>query len=184
VTAAVDGLAGDGPVDGFGHSIGATCALGAAARGASLRRLALYEPAGPQTAPAAWREHVTALVAAGKPGLAMRSFLTEIIGLTPADVDALRDAPRGYDVLPIVSATMPREALALSGVDLPALAARVRVPVLLILGADSPVWAAGITRELAAVLPRRRTALLPGQGHDAIESAPSLLTEQLAEFLG
>jgi pimeloyl-ACP methyl ester carboxylesterase len=123
-------------------------------------------------------------VAAGKPGPAMMIFLTDIIGLTPADVNAMRNAPRGYDVLPIVSATMPREARALSSVDLPALAARVRVPVLLILGADSPAWAAGITRELTAVLPRRRTAVLPGQGHEAIESASSLLTEQLAEFFG
>jgi len=184
VTAAVAHLAGDGPVDVFGHSFGATCALGAASLGAPLRRLALYEPAGPQSAPPAWRERVTGLVAAGKPGPAMMSFLTEIIGLTAEQVNGLRNAPRGYDVLPIVSATMPREARALASVDVTALAGAVGVPVLLILGAASPSWAGDITRELTAALPHSRMAVLPGQGHEAIESAPGLLTGQLAEFFG
>ena len=77
----------------------------------------------------------------GKPGKAMMSFLCEIIGLSAARIDELRNAPRGYDVLPIVSATMPREAQALATVDLKALAAHVSVPVLLILGSASPAWA-------------------------------------------
>ena len=63
------------------------------------------------------------MIAAGQPGRAMLSFLTEIIGLSAAEVAALRDAPRGYDVMPIVSATMPRESKALGTVDLSALAA-------------------------------------------------------------
>ena len=53
-----------GPVDVFGHSFGASCALGAAARGAPVRRLALYEPPGPQAAPREWRERVRAMIAA------------------------------------------------------------------------------------------------------------------------
>jgi pimeloyl-ACP methyl ester carboxylesterase len=105
VAAAVASLAADGPVDVFGHSFGATCALGAAAGIAAgtlagtvpLRRLALYEPPGPQTAPADWRERITELVAAGKPGAAMMSFLTEIIGLTASQVNDLRNAPRVCD---------------------------------------------------------------------------------------
>ncbi len=186
VTAAVASLAADGPVDVFGHSFGATCALGAAAGTAAgtapLRRLALYEPPGPQTAPADWRERVTALVAAGKPGAAMMSFLTQIIGLTPGQVDGLRNASRGYDIMPVVSATMPREARALACVDLTALASAVQVPVLLILGAASPAWAGHITGELTAALPGSKVAVLPGQGHQAIDSAPGLITGELTEF--
>jgi pimeloyl-ACP methyl ester carboxylesterase len=113
----------------------------------------------------------------------MMSFLTEIIGLTAEEIDGLRNAPRGYDIMPIVSATMPREARALAEVDLNALASDVTVPVLLILGAASPAWAGDITRELIAALPRSRVAVLPGQGHEAIGSAPEMLTSQLREFL-
>ncbi|HEX5302975.1 MAG TPA: alpha/beta hydrolase [Streptosporangiaceae bacterium] len=122
VAAVAASQAGGGPVDVFGHSYGAVCALGAAAKGAPVRRLALYEPPGPPTVPAQWRARVLPMIEAGQPGRAMVSFLTEIIGLSAEEVDALRDAPRGYDVMPIVSATMPRESEALSTVDLPALA--------------------------------------------------------------
>jgi len=40
------------------------------------------------------------MIADGEPGPAMVSFLTEIIGLTFEQVNELRNAPRGYDVLP------------------------------------------------------------------------------------
>jgi pimeloyl-ACP methyl ester carboxylesterase len=183
VAAVAASLADGGPVDVFGHSFGATCALGAAGQGAPVRRLALYEPAGPQAAPPQWRDRMTALIEAGQPGRAMVSFLTEIIGLTGQRVGRLRNAPRSYDVMPIVSATMPREARALAGADLTALAAGVKVPVLLILGAASPSWAGDITRELTAALPSSRVAMLPGQGHEAIDSAPEMLASQLREFL-
>ena len=172
-----------GPADVFGHSFGATCALGAAARGAPIRRLALYEPPGPATAPREWRDRVRAMIAAGQPGPAMASFLTEIIGLTEEQLIGLRNAPRDYDVMPIVSATMPRESQAIARVDLPSLAASVPVPVLLILGSASPAWARDITGELAAGLPQSTLAILDGQGHDAIDSAPQSLARELAGFL-
>ncbi len=40
------------------------------------------------------------MVANGQVGRAVFTFLTEIIGLTPSEVEALRDAPGGRDVLP------------------------------------------------------------------------------------
>jgi pimeloyl-ACP methyl ester carboxylesterase len=180
VAAVAASLAGE--VDVFGHSFGATCALGAAASGAPVRRLALYEPPGPPTVPREWRDRANAMIADGKPRRAMMSFLTEIIGLSAARIDELRNAPRGYDVMAIVSATMPREAQALATVDLAALAAAVPVPVLLLLGAQSPAWARDITAGLAAVLPQSTLAVLDGQGHEAIETAPELVADQLAGF--
>jgi pimeloyl-ACP methyl ester carboxylesterase len=87
------------------------------------------------------------MIADGRPGPAMASFLTEIIGLSAARINELRNAPRDYDALAVVSATMPREAQA-----------------------------------LAAVLPRSTLAVLDGQGHEAIDSAPDLLASRLAGF--
>lgn len=170
----------EGPVDVFGHSFGATCALGAVAGGAPVRRLALYEPPGPPAVPREWRERAVAMIADGRPGPAVVSFLTEVIGLSAERIDELRNAPRDYDVLTVVSATLPREAQALATVDLPALAAAVPVPVLLILGSQSPAWA----RDITAVLPQSTLAVLDGQGHEAIESAPGLLADRLAGFFG
>ena len=115
----------DGPVDVVGHSIGATCVLGAAALGAPFRRIVLYEPPGPQATQNNWPERVAALVADGQAGRAVFTFLTEIIGLTRGEVETLRDAPGGRDVLPIAAATLPREARALAAADLAGAACHV-----------------------------------------------------------
>jgi pimeloyl-ACP methyl ester carboxylesterase len=171
------------PADVFAHSYGALCTLGAAARGAPFRRIALYEPPGPQTVPREWRERASALVAAGHPGRAMISFLTEIIGLTMAQVSELRDTPGAQDVLPIVAATLPREAGALASADPLALASGLTARVLLLLGETSPAWATDITHALSAALPQATLAVLPGCGHEAIDAAPGLVYREVAQFL-
>ena len=158
-----------GPVDVVGHSIGATCVLGAAALDAPFRRIVLYEPPGPQATPNNWPERVSAMVADGQAG---------------SQVEALRDAPGGRDVLPIAAATLPREARALAAADLTGAARRVRQPVLLLLGTASPSWAGEITRELAAALPVATVTELPGTGHEALDQAPELLVAEVLRFLG
>jgi pimeloyl-ACP methyl ester carboxylesterase len=169
--------------DVFAHSYGALYTLCAAVRGTPFRRIVLYEPPGPQTVPREWRERASALVADGRPGRAMISFLTEIIGLTMAQVSQLRDTPGAQDVLPIVSATLPREAGALSSADPLALAGDVTPPVMLLLGETSPAWAADLTHALSAALPQATLAVLPGYGHEAIDAAPGLVYRELAQFL-
>lgn len=185
--AAVAALLADGqggPVDVFAHSYGATCALGAAAGTAPIRRAALYEPPGPQTVPQEWVERASAMATGGHPGRAMFSFLTEIIGLTPEQIMELRDAPGAQDVLPIVAATLPREARALGSADLVAAARAVTCPVLLLLGSQSPSWAREITHALAAALAAAELVILPGQAHEAVDSAPGLVAAELRRFFG
>ena len=173
-----------GPVDVVGHSIGATCVLGAAALDAPFRRIVLYEPPGPQATPNNWPERVSAMVADGQAGRAVFTFLTEIVGLTRSQVEALRDAPGGRDVIPIAAATLPREARALAAADLTGAARRVRQPALLLLGTASPSWAGEITRELAAALPAATVTELRGSGHEALDQAPELLVAEVLRFLG
>ena len=155
----------------------------AAALGAPMRRIALYEPPGPQATQNNWPERVAAMVADGQAGRAAFTFLTEIIGLTRSEVEALRDGPGGRDVLPIVAATLPREARALAAADLADVARQVRQPVLLLLGTASPPWASQITRELAAELPAATVTELPGTGHEALNTAPDLLVTEVLRFL-
>ena len=124
------------------------------------------------------------MVANGQAGRAVFTFLTEIIGLTRSEVEALRDAPGGRDVLPIAAATLPREAHALAAADLTGTAHRVRQPVLLLLGTASPPWASQITRELATALPAATVTGLPGAGHEALDTAPDLLVAKVLRFLG
>jgi pimeloyl-ACP methyl ester carboxylesterase len=186
IAAVATSLAQDegGLIDIFAHSYGATCTLGAAAREAPFQRITLYEPPGPQTVPREWVDRAVAMIDAGQPGRAMLSFLTEVIRLTVEQIEELRRSPAAQDVLPIVSATLPREAQALATVDLLTLAGAVAVPVLLLQGATSPAWARDISRALAAALPKAELAVLPGQGHDAVDSAPEVVVNELQRFLG
>lgn len=184
VTAMTEHLAGrqGSPVDVFGHSFGAVCALGAAAHGAAVRRLALYEPPGPRTLPLGWLERMRDLVASKQFGRAIFSFLIEIVGLSLEQVEELRDGQQGADPMPVVEHTLVREAEALQVVDLAALSVAVRQPTLLLLGADSPPWAAAETDVVARAL-NAEVAMLLGQGHEAVDQAPALVAGLLRRFL-
>lgn len=173
----------DGPVDVAGQSIGGTCVLGSAARGAPFRRIVLYEPPGPVTVRDDWPARLAAMITAGQTGRAVFRFLTEIIGLTPEEVEGLRDAPGGRDVLAIAAATLPREARALAAADLTGDARKVRQPVGLLPGTASPPWAGEITGELAAALPAARVIPLPGTGHAGLEQAPAKVAAAIRQFL-
>jgi pimeloyl-ACP methyl ester carboxylesterase len=172
----------DAPIDVFAHSYGATCTLGAARVGTPLRRIALYEPPGPQTVSKEWTERATFLISEGKPGRAMFSFITEIIGLSEAQFEEYRNAPSAYDVLPIVTSTLPREAEALSQVDFAELAAQVTTPTLLLLGTLSLSWAGEIVGQLSTTMSNAEVAELIDQGHNAIDKDPELIVKELLRF--
>jgi pimeloyl-ACP methyl ester carboxylesterase len=57
------------------------------------------------------------------------------------------------------------------------------VPTLLLLGGDSPpVYRAGIER-MQSILPGSKIAVLEGQGHMAMKTAPKLFVREIVEFL-
>ena len=191
VRAVVETLANrsGGAVDVLGHSLGAVCALGAACRGAPIRRMVLYEPPGPPTVPADWLRRLHAAIDAGQSGLAVASFLIEVIGLTRERVDELREqtlqsgaGPGLDDVLAVASRTLGREADALAALDLAALARGVEQPVRFLLGTASPLWAGEVTRLLAARLADSEIVLLHGEGHEGLDDAPQRVVEELVGF--
>lgn len=185
VRAVAERLAGPGgePVDAFGHSFGAIAVLGAAGAGAPLRRLALYEPPGPPTVAGGWLERIRGYLAAGQPGRAVASFLVEIAGMTPAQVDELRAAPPGPDdYLAIASRTFVREAEALARLDLAALARRVRIPVLLLHGTAGPPWVEQVIGALAPALPGVEVVSLPHEGHEGVDRAADVVAAELRRF--
>lgn len=172
------------PVDAFGHSIGAVVVLGAAGTGAPLRRLGLYEPPGPPTVAGGWLERVRGYLADGQAGRAVASFLVEIGGMTPAQVEELRSTPPGPDDYPAIAArTFVREGEALAALDLRALARRVRAPVLLLHGTASPPWAEQVVSALARALPHVAVVSLPGHGHEGVDTGADVVAAELRRFL-
>ncbi len=111
-------------------------------------------------------------------------FLAEIAA-TPDERAMVRSLPevwaRMVDAVPFA----PREAAALRTLDVDAaVAARIEVPVLLLVGGltDSPQFLDGLD-EVEAALPDVRRVTIPGQRHMANAFAPDALAGAVREFL-
>jgi pimeloyl-ACP methyl ester carboxylesterase len=181
VAAVVDSL--DGPATLFGHSFGALCCLGAAARTNSLRRLVLYEPTVPVgdslegRYPVEVLDDVEALLQDGRNERALSRFLSGVAQLPAARIDALRSAA-GWPARVDAAHTVLREARAVTagGFDADALAA-VTTPTVLLSGSESPRWARDVTAAIDEMLPNGRLVTLDGVGRLAHYTAPDRFAE-------
>jgi alpha-beta hydrolase superfamily lysophospholipase len=182
VAAAVDSF--DAPVAVAGHSTGAVCALGAAAGGAHLSGLILYEPPWPHEGwhpPTAHADEMDELISAGHAERALERGLL-MVGLTPAAIQAMRGGPGWADRVALVH-TWPREIreVALLSPDLSPMR-RIVAPTLLLDGEASPAHHRRATAAIAAALPTATVADLPGQGHTALQLAPQLVADAIRLF--
>lgn len=181
IASLVDSLAE--PADLFGHSYGATVALGAAARARNLRRLVLYEPApGVAQSDPQILARLDALLAEDEREQLLTIFLAEA-GLDADALEQLRASPVWAGRV-AAAHTIPRELRAEEShhPDPETLSSR-SIPVLLLLGSESPEWAKKGTEAVHSVLPNSRVAVLEGEGHIAILTAPQLVADEVARFL-
>ncbi len=190
IAAVVDAAAADhgGPVDLVGHSYGGMLCFGAAGLTHNVRRIVLYEgwplldPARRAVAPEVLAR-VERLLAQGRRDELLTTFFGEIVQMGEGEVRALQEAPT-WPARVKAAHTVPRELRAFSGQVLdPEAAARIEVPVLLLVGAGSPDDIRADPEAVAAALPDARVQLLPGQTHVANLSAPVMLGEAVAAFL-
>jgi pimeloyl-ACP methyl ester carboxylesterase len=180
--AAVVSDAGDGAML-VGHSYGGLVATGAAGL-LDLPRLALYEPAmggglaAPQTIDR-WER----LIAESDRDTVIREFYRDIAGYDEAAIDELARSPV-WEARRRIVPTVPRELRAEQGhrFDRAALS-RIRAPVLLLVGTESPAWAVRSVDAHAEALPTAEKHALEGQGHSANMTAPGLLAAELERFL-
>ena len=182
VASVVDSL--DEPASLFGHSFGATVALGAAPAARNLAKLVLYEPS-PGLAVVAKEgvERIEELVGRGEreEGLALALLL---FGLTADEVEQLRASPT-WPARVAAAHTVPREVRAEAGyrVD-PEPLRKVAAPALLLLGEESPGWAREGTELVRGALPDAQVSVLRGQGHVATVTAPELVADEVGRFIG
>lgn len=174
--AVIQSAGGSAPV--FGYSSGAVLALKAAASGAPITRVALYDTPPPQEA-----EHVvelSRLVAAGRRGEAVEYFQRRLVGI-PEDVIAkLRHAPF-RPALEAAAHTLVYDAtLVSSRPSVRELSAEIRQPVLAMAGgAGAPVMR-DIADTLGRSLPNGRSLFVEGAAHDL---APAALGPVVERFL-
>ena len=57
------------------------------------------------------------------------------------------------------------------------------IPVLMLVGSDSPEWGRASTEAFAEALPKAEVRVLAGHGHGGTVSAPELVAGEIANFL-
>jgi pimeloyl-ACP methyl ester carboxylesterase len=181
--AALIDVAGDRPAL-YGHSSGAPLALRAAADGLPIGRLVLYEPPySPEDVaeePEPYVAEVMAHLAAGRRAEAITAFM-EASGV-PAEMAAEMAAdPARLRAAPSMANDFVLMDVARSGRLPAALAARVKVPTLILAGDQSPDFFHATARRLGELIPNARVAILAGADHSA---AVDLTAPAVAAFLG
>lgn len=175
------------PLDVFGHSSGALLVLHAAVQGMRARRLVLYEPVLPAVrepkVPADLSSRILEQVAAGEPDAAMEAFMRDGMWLTDADIERARGSDRWRDQLRYVHTAAYDVKIAREYVLEPDRLVVLTMPVLLLVGADSPEWMKQGVDAFAAALPNAQVEVLEGQGHNAQFTAPDLLAAEIRRFL-
>lgn len=175
-------------IDVFGHSYGGRCALGAAQRTEAIRRVISYEGA-PTAAdasyhPAGVEDRLREKVAGGDLDGALGTFMTEVVGLSAADLAAYRADPI-WPVRAAAAGTILREleAEADRAASLEALGS-VHQPVLQLLGGDSLAVFRDATEALDERLANSRIVVIDGARHAAHHSHPDAVVAAVDRFLG
>jgi pimeloyl-ACP methyl ester carboxylesterase len=181
VTAVVEAIGG--PVDVFGHSQGALCALEAALDTPGIRRMVLYEPPIEVGAPRELRRRLAELVAQGRRDEAVTAFLREMAGMTEDQLARARSLP-SWATRVAAAHTVVREEEVSAGYRFDAARfASCAVPTLLLDGTESPPEFRAGTARVAAALPHARIVRLEGHGHVAMLSDPELVVREALAFL-
>lgn len=171
------------PVALWGHSYGASCALGGAALTDNIHHIILYEPSLGLRYPAGSIDAVEQAVAAGDHETALLAVYLGVLEMANEDVAAMRSSPQWPTRL-ATAPTVARECRAEEGWQYhPGQFDRIAAPTLLLTGTDSPPALAATTRAAAAALPSARTRVLHGHGHMAHKTDPAMVAAIVREFI-
>jgi pimeloyl-ACP methyl ester carboxylesterase len=188
VAAVVDAVAArtGQAVSVWGHSYGADCAMGAAARTDKVARLVLYEPGLGFTCSDSVREAIEAVdtaVVAGDLEGALLTALRGIVELTEDEIAVVRATP-GWSARLAAVPRLPREVRA--EVDWsyqPGQFEAVKAPTLLLAGAESPPAQQEATQRAAAAIPGARVRTVDGHSHIAHRVDPAMVAAIVCEFV-
>jgi len=185
VVAVVDSIAG--PVNLLGHSYGAVCSLEASLKTSNLRKLILYEPHisthVKKNYPPDAIDRMNSYLQVGEREKALLIFLREIVGIPQNEIDVLRSIPN-WSSRVAAAHTIPREeASADSYILKPERFSHMGTPTLLLLGGDSPSFFSAAIKILKKSILNSRIAIMSGQRHAAMDTAPDLFLREVIGFL-
>lgn len=185
VAAVVDTVAArvGGPVVLWGHSYGASLAMGGATLTGNLSHLLLYEPSLGLTYPTGWIETVEQALAEGDHEAAIVMVFRDLLEFTDEQIDAMRSGPEWAGRV-AVAPTIAREARAeQSWVYRPGQFNGISARTLLLSGSDSPSAVRQATHAAAAAIPGARIYVLEGHAHIAHRTDPAMIAALVQEFI-
>jgi pimeloyl-ACP methyl ester carboxylesterase len=175
--------AAGGSANLYGTSSGAALAMHAAAGGAPVTRLAMWEPPYnvngrpdlPDDTASIYRE----LVSSGRRGDAAEYFMAKVVGMPPEFVASARQAP-WWAQQEAIAHTLAYDATVMGDYTLPTdIAKSVPVPTLIIVGGASFGFMEETANALATLIPNARVTTIEGQQHNV---DPTALAPVLTRF--
>jgi pimeloyl-ACP methyl ester carboxylesterase len=173
------------PVNLFGHSFGGLCALEASLLTQNLRKLVVYEPALPPDVPPlpdGVVDRLQAQLDEGDREGVLTTFMREVVRISPLELERFRASP-AWPTRVAIAHTLPRELLARGYEFNPERFEDLQIPTRFLLGGDSPDFAKAAIDALDAALPNSQVAVMPGQKHIAMDTAPDLFLQEVLTFL-
>lgn len=180
----------------IGHSAGGFIALRAAARRLPISRLALYDPAVQVNGltPTAWLPAARAAAEAGdlpramaltSAGINTHSAAARLpLAVQVAFCKLFLRTPIGRTMAELLPTTLDETSLIHRNDGPPEQWATTEAEVLLACGASGPPYYPPTIEALAGALPHARTLIVPRADHDALNRAPQVLVDALADFFG
>lgn len=170
----------------LGHSYGALCSLEAALLTDKARRMFLYEPpipTGLPMYPPGVPDRMQALIDSDALEAALEVFMREVVRMPQHEFEAYRQLPM-WKVRIQLAPTIPRELEIDRTYSFdPDKFANLSVPMLLLLGGDSPPLFRQATDAVDSALPNSTVVILPGQQHIAMDTNPDLFVSEVLRFL-
>jgi pimeloyl-ACP methyl ester carboxylesterase len=173
----------------YGHSHGGIVAFGAAALSSQIRKLVLYE-GWPVPDPSVYalppgvEDRMDAFLASGDREGVVETLFRSLEEIPDDDMAALR-AAQSWAGRVAAAHTVIREIRAETGARLdPHLAAGIKVPVLLLAGAESTDPAKSQVETVATALADARVEVIEGQQHVADILQPRAFAARLLRFVG
>ena len=185
VAAVVDAVAlrTSGPVELWGHSYGANCAMGGATQSESVNHLILYEPSLGLPYPPGSIRRIEEALDRGDNDAAIVAVLRDILEMDDEDIDAFRRQPI-WPVRLAAAHTIPRECHAEEDwVFTTGEFDAITAPTLLLSGTKSVPVVVDATQRAARAIPGAEIRKLVGHGHFAHRTDPQMVRSLIREFV-